>query len=519
MKGRFADAAPKRKKKGLPITLCALLVLAGLLAAAWFATADLRSYHKGRQLLEAGQYDAAAAIFEALSDYEDAPEYQLEARYGIACQQMDNREYLDAAERFAQLGDYRDSGERLGKCFYSLATSARLAKEYAQARDYFAMAGDYQDAATQVQRMIYALGHEAFLAGDYDTADGFFAQLEGTQQDYGNPHFRTLSDAAEYLDSQLEELSDRVCFHVGEEPDEAFYLGLRNYLPFHYGSPSYYDADKLVTISILSYYPGDVILDAWEKGDVSGLDEDEKEVLDLALELVAQAEAETDSDLEKEVWLHDWLCQKVFYESPDMDIKAREYVELRELSCIGAMLDGKANCQGYTDTFYLLGNLAGFEVRRLVGDAGEGHIWNMIRLDGAWYVVDVTFDDLSDEDYDGWTYTHFNAPLDPEVYDIWGGEAVLPGIAEAFNAEYSYFALNGGSFSDVGTAANYLVQRRASRGDDWAYAVLEGMEVEWDDFSQAIKNNLPVFGILSASWVEWLEYYDGNTYMSVCWDA
>ena len=104
-----------------------------------------------------------------------------------------------------------------------------------------------------------------------------------------------------------------------------------------------------------NYHAGVRIYRAWETGDVSGLSAEEMQVLELATELVAQAWEYSDDPLEVELYLYNWLCEHVEYESPDMDVDEQTFMDLRQLSCVGAMLDGKANCQGYTDAFYLLG--------------------------------------------------------------------------------------------------------------------------------------------------------------------
>ena len=71
--------------------------------------------------------------------------------------------------------------------------------------------------------------------------------------------------------------------------------------------------------------------------------------------------------------------------------------------CIGALLDGRANCDGYADALLLVGRLAGLNVRYQHGDSLNGgmgsyfstHMWNLIELDGAWRMIDANWDDGS----------------------------------------------------------------------------------------------------------------------------
>lgn len=65
----------------------------------------------------------------------------------------------------------------------------------------------------------------------------------------------------------------------------------------------------------------------------------------------------------------------------------------------GALIDGKALCEGYARAFALLCNRQGIEnlyatgtVKR-PGVEDEEHMWNMVKLKGYWYNVDLTWDD------------------------------------------------------------------------------------------------------------------------------
>lgn len=508
-------ASGKGKNRGVLLCILAVLLAA---AIAWIATADMRAYHRGMEYLSQHNYSDAAAIFESIADYKDSAVRLLEAKYAIADGQLEAGSYLDAAEGFAALGNYLDSTEKMKKSYYRLGTSERISENYEAASEYYTLAQDYQDAATQSQRMIYTLGHNAFLAEDYESAENWFSQLEGEPEDYGNPHFMTLAESAPYLRQQLDEMAHQISFHLAQEPAQEEWAALHNYIPYHAGSAAYYDADQMVTITITEYYPADQILDAWEKNDTSTLSEDEQQVLTLALELVEQARAETENDYELEFWLHDWLCQQVVYESPNMEVGVRDYVQLRQLSCVGAMLDGAANCQGYTDAFCLLGNLAGLEVTRLFGDAGGPHTWNMIRLEEQWYILDVTFDDLSDEEYDGWTYTYCNTALDPELHIINGGTAVLDNIAEDTDIEKTWFGQNKVCFENLSAAVEYLVSQRGDQNGNWCYAMLETTDCSYEDLNKAIRKELRRQNVSYAGWLSILETSHDSSCISICWD-
>ncbi len=112
------------------------------------------------------------------------------------------------------------------------------------------------------------------------------------------------------------------------------------------------------------------------------------------------------SELEKERIIHDVLCNWITYtidETTDEDDNA-----------VGAILNGKANCDGYTDAFYLLCSLAGLEAGYMGYDVyseekengDQNHIWNLVKVNDKWVMVDVTWDD-SDGDLPT-TYAYYN---------------------------------------------------------------------------------------------------------------
>ncbi|MCL1855115.1 MAG: hypothetical protein FWF86_05220 [Clostridia bacterium] len=141
------------------------------------------------------------------------------------------------------------------------------------------------------------------------------------------------------------------------------------------------------------------------------LTEDEWAVMIKALDFFEQGYPRNGSALERELSIHDYICSVNSYENPPANHNAAEIPRSAEQqrfkTAAGVLLDGRSNCSGYADAFYLLAKMAGFNVRTVVGDALSGfgdeewgaHGWNMIELDGAWYYVDVTFDDIDSEPF------------------------------------------------------------------------------------------------------------------------
>ena len=77
------------------------------------------------------------------------------------------------------------------------------------------------------------------------------------------------------------------------------------------------------------------------------------------------------------------------------------------------MLVGKYGiCLGFATTFQLLMDMADVECITVVGAAfnsAEYHAWNMVKLEGEWYCVDVTWDEGNTV---AWKHRYFNVTSD-----------------------------------------------------------------------------------------------------------
>jgi hypothetical protein len=74
-------------------------------------------------------------------------------------------------------------------------------------------------------------------------------------------------------------------------------------------------------------------------------------------------------------------------------------------SARGALVDQRAVCGGFSDGFYVLMNRLGFPCKVVIGDnygkdIGD-HAWNMVKLEGYWYMLDPLSGELlfSDQDF------------------------------------------------------------------------------------------------------------------------
>ncbi len=120
---------------------------------------------------------------------------------------------------------------------------------------------------------------------------------------------------------------------------------------------------------------------------------------------------QTSDPLETAKNIQSAICEKTRYAY----MTNRSHVD----TAMGVLLKGVADCDGYADAFYLVGALAGLEVRYQHGISSnydyekntietDSHMWNLLKLDGTWRVVDVCWADGEN----GVEYTWFNIGKD-----------------------------------------------------------------------------------------------------------
>jgi len=85
--------------------------------------------------------------------------------------------------------------------------------------------------------------------------------------------------------------------------------------------------------------------------------------------------------------VHDWIVRNTAY---DLEGYRRDDIRSVYFRPTGVIDHGMAVCQGYADATKLLLDALGIETLVVHND---DHAWNMVKLEGIWYHLDVTWDD------------------------------------------------------------------------------------------------------------------------------
>ena len=137
------------------------------------------------------------------------------------------------------------------------------------------------------------------------------------------------------------------------------------------------------------------LLSVWEEGG-TGLADRDQVILQSCRDLLGEIITEEMSDYEKELAVHDWMIAWAEYDQAALSSLPGAQPTPDSDNPYGFFTGRAAICTGYTSTFQLLMDLLDIECVTVEGTAYNGtedHAWNMVRLNGEWYCVDVTWDD------------------------------------------------------------------------------------------------------------------------------
>ena len=128
--------------------------------------------------------------------------------------------------------------------------------------------------------------------------------------------------------------------------------------------------------------------------------------LNLSLNSILKQEITADmGDYEKEKAIHDYMVKNYKF---DTSVTVYD-LEHPSQSVEGLIYYKKGICQGYAEVFDLLMKKMGITSQMVWGDtSGENHVWNMVKLSGEWYMVDVTWDDPVPDRGNRVSYEYFN---------------------------------------------------------------------------------------------------------------
>lgn len=332
---------------------------------------------------------------------------------------------------------------------------------------------------------------------------GFFSGCggNGIRKDGKIPSFDNLVDLKDYFLKSMSEdnFAPEFCY-TGKEVLEP--SNLCRMACVAYCSIEYDENNPHFRRAVLTEYPGDRMIKAHNSGDMSILNDEEKEALEKAVKIVEELKAASESEPVLELKIHNWLCDNITYDDSTRSVFNPKKIP-PNLTAVGALINGSANCQGYSDAFCVLATLAGFTVdRQYCRDVNNGdlHVINNIKLNDKWYIVDVTYDDNSIrlENEIRWDCHLLNVGMDIANQEYtWPAEyehhPIEKKTAENYfyfteeNEKYPYF---GQAFTDIDDMAKEVIRQWSEQGRTMFFTMLKGSNAEWTALRDALIREL-----------------------------
>ncbi len=101
-------------------------------------------------------------------------------------------------------------------------------------------------------------------------------------------------------------------------------------------------------------------------------------------------------DYGQELALHDALLERCVYDEEVAERGGTDEMDANAFTAYGALVEGRAVCEGYSRGMQLLLHEAGIDCTLVSGssiETGVSHMWNMVTIDGRNYHLDPTWDD------------------------------------------------------------------------------------------------------------------------------
>ena len=185
------------------------------------------------------------------------------------------------------------------------------------------------------------------------------------------------------------------------------------------------------------------------------------------------------SDYDKELFIHDYIVENCVYATNPEVGQAR--------TAYGCLVERSATCEGYTKATALLLRLSGVAVRLVDGyvkellattsDAGPNHMWNQVKINGAWYNLDVTWDDPTGES-GGLIHLYMNVSDEMFSYTHRFDEGSIR--EECTSMDENYYVKNNTIFYDQASFEAYVRDRLESGDFDGINCVISNLDISQD---------------------------------------
>lgn len=170
------------------------------------------------------------------------------------------------------------------------------------------------------------------------------------------------------------------------------------------------------------------------------LTDKQKEILHKCKKILASIIKPGMTDYQKQLAIHDYIVLNCEYDVETLKKGQTASGHEDAFFAYGALINGVALCGGYTEAANILLRISGIESIRL---DSEDHAWNLVKLEGGYYHMDVSWDDPTPDVKGRIRHDYFNL-TDKQILQYsshkWLNKEYFP---TADSVKYNYFVYNG----------------------------------------------------------------------------
>lgn len=195
------------------------------------------------------------------------------------------------------------------------------------------------------------------------------------------------------------------------------------------------------------------------------IDSIRRKLEERAERIISEVINDHQSEYDKAVALHDYLKKNVSYDYDSLKgggffstVSATRVHEAHTM--VGALLNGTCVCEGFAKAYQFLCEKVGLDCICVSGSAThtsggtEGHAWNIVKINGYYHHVDVTWDNqYGGDDSDVPNYSYFGLSDDEIAENHRWNRKLYP---ECPIAPYNYFKVNNCLIDSRGGLKTYL---------------------------------------------------------------
>lgn len=167
------------------------------------------------------------------------------------------------------------------------------------------------------------------------------------------------------------------------------------------------DGDGNVNGEIHPIYDDTAVVEAYKSGDDSKLTDDkDKYILKELKKAVGEIIKDGTSEYDKEKAVYDYVFSQTHFNDDSLVAISDDSEDDESYNPYGFFHDHSTICVGNATTIKLFFDVLGIDSKIIHSTENGEHAWNVVKIDGKWYHLDVTFDGGNEAP----DYAYFNVP-------------------------------------------------------------------------------------------------------------